>query len=178
MDELRTSEFEEDGVGLVGARARQQRFARSWRAVQQHAFGGFDPNGVEHVLVRHGENDRFDEFLDLLVGTTNVGIFLGRTFVDFHRLDARIEFGREFFQDEVRIFVGPDQIARTQRRWVDQSRNGQKDGLTGAGPNHCRPSLAGGIDVGRLAAFRFFLFQAWWWRSVCQRGSKQKEAGW
>mmetsp|Transcript_18578 Transcript_18578/g.53053 ORF Transcript_18578/g.53053 Transcript_18578/m.53053 type:complete len:395 (+) Transcript_18578:636-1820(+) len=145
LHELRAGQLEEDGVGLVRARTRQQRLSGSRRSVQQNSLGRTDADGIEHVLVRHGQHDCLDQFLDLLVGTADVGILLRGTLVDLHGLNSGIEFFRQLFQDEVGILVGADEVGRLQLLGVDETRNWEEDGLPRGRSDDGRPDLALGL---------------------------------
>lgn len=81
---------------------------------------------LEFVFVRHRQDDRLDQLLDLLVQATDVRILLGGPFVHFHRLDASIVFGRQRFQYQIRVLVHADQIAGLQFLRVHQADDGQK----------------------------------------------------
>ncbi len=50
LHKLRPRQLEEGGVGLRGARAREQRLARAGRPVQQHALGRPDAQRLEALL--------------------------------------------------------------------------------------------------------------------------------
>ena len=105
LHELRTGQLQEGRLGLRSAGARQQRLARARRAVEQHALGRMHAEVLEAVLVRHGEDDRFDELLDLLVEAADVAVLLRRSLVHLHRLDARVVLDRQLLQYQIRVLV-------------------------------------------------------------------------
>lgn len=67
LHKLRARQLEEDGIGLLGAGSREERLSRPRGSVKQDALRGADADVVEHVLVGHGQHNRFDQLLDLLV---------------------------------------------------------------------------------------------------------------
>jgi len=65
LHQLRPRQLQKRGVGLRGARAREERLARPGGPVEQHALGGPDAQLDEALLVLDGEHHRLDELLDL-----------------------------------------------------------------------------------------------------------------
>ena len=162
LHELRSRELEEDGIGLVGTGPGQQGLAGTGRSVKEDALGRADADGIEHVLVRHGEDDGLDELLNLLVGTADVGILLGRPLVDLHGLDAGVEFGGELLEDEVGVLVGAHQIGGFEVVHLDEAGNGKVDGLSGRCADDGALGLAGSIGVGGGTLLVGLLgFKAW-----------------
>mmetsp|Transcript_3083 Transcript_3083/g.5205 ORF Transcript_3083/g.5205 Transcript_3083/m.5205 type:complete len:212 (+) Transcript_3083:249-884(+) len=93
LNQLRSSQFQKHRISLIGTSTCQQGLPCPRRTVEKHPLGWFDANRIKHILMRHWQYDSLDKFLDLLIGTTNIGIFLSGTFIHFHGLDTRVEFG-------------------------------------------------------------------------------------
>mmetsp|Transcript_24175 Transcript_24175/g.37491 ORF Transcript_24175/g.37491 Transcript_24175/m.37491 type:complete len:212 (-) Transcript_24175:702-1337(-) len=94
LNQLRTSQFQKHRIGLIGTGTCQQGLTCPGRTVEKHPLGWFDTNRIKHVLMRHGQHNSLNKFLDLLISTTNIRIFLSRTFIHLHGLDTRVKFGR------------------------------------------------------------------------------------
>mmetsp|Transcript_21900 Transcript_21900/g.44670 ORF Transcript_21900/g.44670 Transcript_21900/m.44670 type:complete len:262 (+) Transcript_21900:879-1664(+) len=112
----------------------------------------------------HGKNHRLDQFLNLLIRPPDVRIFLRGSLVHLHGLDPRIELGGQFFENEIRVFVGPHEIGRFEFLHVHETGNGEVNRLTGRGPYHGAARFALRIGIGRgslfpAAASASFLFQ-------------------
>lgn len=75
-------------IGLSGACTGKKCLPCSWWAIHECTLWWLDPNGLELVRLLHRKNNSFDEFFDLLVEATDISVFLGRPFVDFHGLDT------------------------------------------------------------------------------------------
>mmetsp|Transcript_12381 Transcript_12381/g.28676 ORF Transcript_12381/g.28676 Transcript_12381/m.28676 type:complete len:366 (-) Transcript_12381:216-1313(-) len=157
--QLRSCQLEEYSIGLVGACPCQQRLPRPGRPMQQHSLGWFDANGIKHIFVSHWQNHRFDQFLDLLISTTNVTVFFCWSLIYFHGLDTRIKLGRKLFQNEIRILVGAHQIAWLEFIRIDQTRHRQENRLTRRCPYHSRTGLARCIHIRRVTRLLFFFFE-------------------
>ena len=93
-----------------GARARHKRLARPRWPIHERALGGFDSNVVEAFLMGHGQHDRLDELLDLLVEASHVVELLGGLLVHLHRLDPRVELRGQHLQDQVRVLVHAHEV--------------------------------------------------------------------
>mmetsp|Transcript_62077 Transcript_62077/g.173336 ORF Transcript_62077/g.173336 Transcript_62077/m.173336 type:complete len:390 (+) Transcript_62077:291-1460(+) len=160
LHQLRAGQFEKDGIGLIGTRSCQQGLSGTGWSVQQDSLGRTNTNSIKHVLVRHGQDHSFNEFLDLLISTSNVTVFFRGSFVDFHGLHAAVKFFRQLFQNEIRVLVSAHQIARFEFIGIHKARDGQKDGLSSRRSDHCRPSLSIRIGIGGVSRFFFFLIEA------------------
>mmetsp|Transcript_5764 Transcript_5764/g.13141 ORF Transcript_5764/g.13141 Transcript_5764/m.13141 type:complete len:201 (-) Transcript_5764:391-993(-) len=159
LHELRTGQLQKDGVGLIGARTCEESLARTGRAEEEHSLGSLDANGVEHILVRHGEDNRLDEFLNLFVAAANIGIFLGRPLVDLHGLDTRVKFGGQLFKNEVRIFVGTHEIGWLELVGINKTGNGEVNRLTSRCPNNRTARLTLSVHIGGGTLFHLFVIQ-------------------
>lgn len=91
LHQLRPCELQKHGVGLTRAGARQQRLSRSRRPVEEHAFGGANPNGSKLLGVGEGEDDGLHQLGDLLVQASDVGELLRRFLIQLVLLDASVE---------------------------------------------------------------------------------------
>jgi hypothetical protein len=118
---------------------------RTGRAVHEHALGRRDPERLELVRVLHREHDRLHELLDLLVEPANVRVRLRGALVDLHRLHAAVELGGERVEDEVRVLVHADEVARPELVRGDEADDGQEDGLPGGGLDDGALALAGDV---------------------------------
>mmetsp|Transcript_3584 Transcript_3584/g.8555 ORF Transcript_3584/g.8555 Transcript_3584/m.8555 type:complete len:259 (-) Transcript_3584:84-860(-) len=127
--------------------------------MQQDALGWSNPNCLKHISVSHGQDNGFDQFLNLLVGTSNVRVFLRGSLIDFHGLNSRIEFRRKLFQNQIGIFVCSHQVTGFEFVRIHQTRNGQKDRLSRGSPNNGTSGFAVGIRVEGVTGFFFFLFE-------------------
>lgn len=65
--------FEEIGLEAAGDRACQQRLARAWRAVQQHALWRLDSHPQEELGVLQRQLDNLAQFPNLLVQPADAG---------------------------------------------------------------------------------------------------------
>ena len=150
LNEGGTGEFEVTSVRLCRTSSREKRLSssynhkisftkregrrlRTWRTVHEGTFRCSDTQCLELFGLLHRENDRFDEFFNLLVETSDVGIRLCRLLVNLHGLDSGVVLGGEGVEDEVRVLVDADQISRFERFGGDESDEGEEDGLTGGG---------------------------------------------
>jgi hypothetical protein len=96
-----------------------------------HTFGSLNSNLLEALSLFHGPDNSFDQLFNLLIQTANVGVLFGGLLIDFHGLDSAVVLCGECVEDEVRILVDTDKIARLELFVVDKTDEGQEDGLTG-----------------------------------------------
>ena len=58
----------------------------------------------------HGQHNRFNQLLNLLVAPANVAVVFRGLFVYFHGLDPGVEFSWQRFEHQVAVFVDTNQI--------------------------------------------------------------------
>ena len=79
----------------------------------------------------HGQHDRFYQFFNLFLQTTNIGICFSGTLVDLHCLYPRVEFRREFVQYEIRVLVDTDEVRRLELFRRNETDEWEEDRLSG-----------------------------------------------
>ena len=93
----------------------------------------------------HGQHDGLHQLLDLLLKSSNIAVVLRWLLVNLHRLHTRIILGRQRVQDEVGVLVDAHQVARLEFVRVNQTDDGQEDGLPRGRLQH--HSLAAALRV-------------------------------
>ena len=63
LHQLRARKLQKHGVSLPRTRTCEQRLARAWWTVQQHALGRLNADGLEPRRMRHGPHDRCYQLL-------------------------------------------------------------------------------------------------------------------
>lgn len=129
LHQLGAGELEVGRVCLRRARASEQRLSDAGGPIHEHALRRFDAELFEAIRVRHGQNDCLNELLNLLVQAADVAVRFRRTLIHLHRLDARVKLGGQRLQDEVRILVDADQVARLELVGGDEADDGEEDRL-------------------------------------------------
>mmetsp|Transcript_3316 Transcript_3316/g.13274 ORF Transcript_3316/g.13274 Transcript_3316/m.13274 type:complete len:286 (+) Transcript_3316:326-1183(+) len=147
LDQLRPRKLQEHRVRLVRAGPCQKGLASAGRSVEQHALGRADADGIEHLLVRHGQHHRFDQLLDLLVTASDVAVLLGGLLVHLHGLHPRVVLSRQLLQNQVGILVGAHEVVRLELVRVHQARNRQENSLPRRGPEDGALLLAGPLVI-------------------------------
>jgi len=97
--------------------------------VHEQPLGRPDANVVEALLVGHGQHNRFNKLLNLLVEAADVGVLLGGSLVDLHGFHPRVVLGRQLFVDDEAFFVDCDKVAGLDFLRLDHADDGQVDGV-------------------------------------------------
>mmetsp|Transcript_9208 Transcript_9208/g.35846 ORF Transcript_9208/g.35846 Transcript_9208/m.35846 type:complete len:340 (-) Transcript_9208:62-1081(-) len=147
LHEERTRELQVRGVGLRRAGARDERLAGAGRAVKQDTLGRANAQRLELLRVGHGQDHRLGELLDLLVEAANVGVILCGLLVNLHGLDAAVVLRGEHVEDEIRVLIDAYQIRGLQLVSVDETDDGQEDGLPRRGLEHHGLALTFAVQI-------------------------------
>ena len=132
LDEVRTGDGEERHVGFAGHRAGDQGFAGAGRTDQQHAAR----NSSAEPLILAGVAQKFDDFLQILLGLVDAGDVLerhaamrlrqhlGARLAEAHRLaGAALHLPREKYPDPDQRYEGkPGYEKRHEPRHVVAGR--------------------------------------------------------
>lgn len=105
--------------------------------------------------------------LSLAFPLTNIGVRLCGFLVDFHGLDTRIIFRRQFIEHEVAVLVDTDEVSRSELIGWDETDERKEDGLTGARLDNRALALANAVQVyvrtllGVFIHIRIYLENLW-----------------
>ena len=114
LDKLRSGKFEEGGFSLGSASTSHHSFSCTWRSMHEEALRRSNSDGIKSILVSHGKDDGFDEFLNLFIQATNISVFFSRSLIDFHRFNTRIILRRQFLIDNKALFVDSNKFTRLE----------------------------------------------------------------
>mmetsp|Transcript_23050 Transcript_23050/g.36941 ORF Transcript_23050/g.36941 Transcript_23050/m.36941 type:complete len:416 (+) Transcript_23050:163-1410(+) len=123
LNEFRADHAQEGGRCLVRHRLRQQRLARAWRAIQNHALRRLDPDVLVNLGMRHRQLHRLFDLLDLLLETANVGIRLERRLVHLHHVHHGVSLVAQDAHHREHFVVEQHGARRLQQVLVDKRQN-------------------------------------------------------
>mmetsp|Transcript_22237 Transcript_22237/g.63223 ORF Transcript_22237/g.63223 Transcript_22237/m.63223 type:complete len:267 (-) Transcript_22237:49-849(-) len=115
--------------------------------MEQHALGRLDADARKLLRVGHRQDNCLDKLLNLFLEATEVIVGLGWLLVHLERTNARVILRRQLLQDEVRVLVGPDQVAGPQLVRADQPDHRQENRLPGRRLDHHGLALALVLDI-------------------------------
>mmetsp|Transcript_7187 Transcript_7187/g.15374 ORF Transcript_7187/g.15374 Transcript_7187/m.15374 type:complete len:342 (-) Transcript_7187:476-1501(-) len=105
LHQLWPCQFQKRRVSLRSTCASKQCFPHTGRSVHQHAFRWLNADILEAFRMRHGQNNGFNQLLDLLIKPSNVTIVFRGLFINFHCFHARVILRRQRLEYQVRILV-------------------------------------------------------------------------
>ena len=108
VDDGGGDDLEEGRVDVVGDRAREQRLARPWRAVEEHALGRLDADALEELRVDERELDHLAQLADLLVEAADGRVLHVARVLGLHVEHHRVDLARQLPHDRQRRHVERD----------------------------------------------------------------------
>lgn len=119
LDEFRAGHSDEFTGSVVCDGSGEEGFACTGRAVEEHALGLGDSQGLEELGVLEAQLDDFFDFLDLLVETTNHVVGAVGHFLDHHERYKGVDGRGEEFLELVAVGEEGDALSWGELGYVD-----------------------------------------------------------